>query len=691
MNPSLVPSRLRAHAGRLSLVVALSLCAVAMNPVGRSTATAVGPAGLSVSGNQLLKDGEPYIPRGFNMLALVTPSWCTRSQTAPASANFDQAEMDRAKSWKVTALRFQISQEGLTGLTVSQAAKDAYLERVRSGVALARSNGFDVIVSMQDQYFSCGAVHPLPSSQTVEAWNLLAPVFQSDPNVMLELFNEPDVNNDVAGWQQWQHGGTTPVANLGTPAVGQQDLIDQIRALGNTNVVIADAADKAANTSGMPLLTDPTGNLIYGIHPYFFSQGLSWWEQEYGAYSTSVPLIATEWNYKADKCGTVSESLAPALLEYLQAHQIGVFGHAFDMPETIVADMVGTPTRCGSAVGGSGQVLQDFFAAKAPDTTTPTTPANVQAVATSPTQVSLSWGASTDDRGVRGYFIRRNGQELPRVDVTAFADAGLLSNTTYVYAVQAVDAAGNRGEWSPSVTVTTPRPPDTTNPSAPTGLSARIVSPSNVALKWQASTDNVGVVGYSIARNGTSLGMTTSATFSDSTVVAGATYSYEVRALDAAGNRSSGETAGATIPAAAATGLTGTYFDTATLTTQKLVRNDKTIDFNWGSGSPASTIGRDTFSVRWTGKILPIASESYTFYTQSDNGARLWVNGQRIINNWTSPTTAEVRGTIALQSNQAYTIKLEYVEQTSSASVALRWSSPSVAKQVIPAAQLLAK
>ncbi len=180
-------------------------------------------------------------------------------------------------------------------------------------------------------------------------------------------------------------------------------------------------------------------------------------------------------------------------------------------------------------------------------------------------------------------------------------------------------------------------------------------------------------------------------TFSDTTLTPGATHTYTVRALDAAGNRSTTATTSAVVPAVAATGLTGTYFDTATLTTQKLVRTDKTIEFNWGAGSPATSIGRDTFSVRWTGKILPVANETYTFYTQSDNGARLWVNGTRIINNWSPSVGTEVKGTIALQSNQAYAIKLEYFEQTSNASAYLRWSSPSVAKQVVPAAQLLAK
>src|SRR5262245_52618675 len=83
------------------------------------------------------------------------------------------------------------------------------------------------------------------------------------------------------------------------------------------------------------------------------------------------------------------------------------------------------------------------------------------------------------------------------------------------------------------------------------------------------------------------------------------------------------------------TGLRGEYFDNRDFSAPKLTRVDPTINFNWGTGSPASAIGSDTFSVRWTGRVSPRYSETYRFYTTSDDGVRLWVNGQLVIDNWT--------------------------------------------------------
>jgi chitodextrinase len=77
---------------------------------------------------------------------------------------------------------------------------------------------------------------------------------------------------------------------------------------------------------------------------------------------------------------------------------------------------------------------------------------------------------------------------------------------------------------------------DTTAPSVPQGLTASAVAGPAASLTWTASTDNVGVTSYGVFRNGTSVGSTSSTSFTDSTVAAGATYSYTVNARDAAGN-----------------------------------------------------------------------------------------------------------------------------------------------------------
>ncbi len=131
-------------------------------------------------------------------------------------------------------------------------------------------------------------------------------------------------------------------------------------------------------------------------------------------------------------------------------------------------------------------------------------------------------------------------------------------------------------------------------------------------------------------------------------------------------------------------GLTGNYFDNNSLVDPSVFAQvDPTINFNWGTGSPGG-LPSDNFSIRWTGQVEPQFSETYTFYAKTNDGPRLWVNGQQIINHWTSTTTQEWTGTIALTANQRYSIKLEYHETTGTAQAQLSWSSPSTPKQIIP-------
>ncbi len=135
-------------------------------------------------------------------------------------------------------------------------------------------------------------------------------------------------------------------------------------------------------------------------------------------------------------------------------------------------------------------------------------------------------------------------------------------------------------------------------------------------------------------------------------------------------------------------GLNATYYDNADFTGASLTRIDPSPNFDWGDGSPAASIGSDTFSARWTGQIEPRYSQRYTFYTTSDDGVRLWVNNQLIINNWTlhSPTTNT--GQIALQAGARYNIKLEFYENYGTAVMRLAWSSASQPRSAIAQSQL---
>jgi hypothetical protein len=135
-------------------------------------------------------------------------------------------------------------------------------------------------------------------------------------------------------------------------------------------------------------------------------------------------------------------------------------------------------------------------------------------------------------------------------------------------------------------------------------------------------------------------------------------------------------------------GLKGQYYKDQALTTLGLTRTDPSLNFDWGNGSPDTAIPADHFSARWTGQIQPRYSETYTFYTTSDDGVRLWVNGQLVVDNWTDHPATENSGTITLVAGQKYDLKVEFYENGGGATAKLSWSSPSQAKEIVPQSQL---
>jgi hypothetical protein len=136
------------------------------------------------------------------------------------------------------------------------------------------------------------------------------------------------------------------------------------------------------------------------------------------------------------------------------------------------------------------------------------------------------------------------------------------------------------------------------------------------------------------------------------------------------------------------TGLLGEYFDNLDFTSPILTRTDETVDFNWGAGAPNAAMGSNTFSIRWTGFVQPRYSEIYQFYTTTDDGLRLWVDGELIIDRWLGQSASETSGAIRLVAGRKYQIRLEYYEDLGDAAARLAWSSPTQAKEIIPASQL---
>ncbi|MFI6924307.1 glycosyl hydrolase family 18 protein [Nonomuraea spiralis] len=175
------------------------------------------------------------------------------------------------------------------------------------------------------------------------------------------------------------------------------------------------------------------------------------------------------------------------------------------------------------------------------DTTAPSVPGNLRSTGVTNNSVALAWDASTDNVAVTGYEIYRGGNLVTTVTGTTYSDTGLTANTAYNYTVRARDAAGNRSANSNQITATTTGGgggDDKTPPSVPGNLRSTGVSNSTVSLTWDASTDNVAVTGYEIYRGGNLVTTVTGTSHTDTGLSANTSYTYTVRARDAAGNRS---------------------------------------------------------------------------------------------------------------------------------------------------------
>jgi len=211
--------------------------------------------------------------------------------------------------------------------------------------------------------------------------------------------------------------------------------------------------------------------------------------------------------------------------------------------------ITGTPTTAGNSTvtvtardalsSGSAQFTWSLTVR---DTTAPSRPTNVVASASSGYPV-LTWTASTDNVGVAGYIIYRStngtqGAEVGRTSATVrqWTDPSFQEKVKYTYSLKAFDSVGNLSTLSALRSVTPSQAP--TAPTLTLGLST-----GKPQLSWTASTDNVGVTGYVIYRStsggtGSEIARTSSLSFRDTTAVARRQYTYNVRAIDAAGNLS---------------------------------------------------------------------------------------------------------------------------------------------------------
>ncbi|MDD5146051.1 MAG: hypothetical protein PHF44_04390, partial [Candidatus Pacebacteria bacterium] len=256
-----------------------------------------------------------------------------------------------------------------------------------------------------------------------------------------------------------------------------------------------------------------------------------------------------------------------------------------------------------------------------PDTVPPTTPTSLSATPISCTQINLTWAASSDASGIKGYYVYRGGLKLNTTPTTAtnYSDISLGSNTTYSYQVSAVDNSNNESAKTATINATTPSCPDTVPPTTPTSLSATPISCTQINLTWAASSDASGIKGYYVYRGGLKLNTTptTATNYSDISLGSNTTYSYQVSAVDNSNNESAktatinattpscGDTTAPSVP----TGLSAT------------AASCSQINLSWRASSDSGSGMKGYYIYRGGTKLnsTPVAATSYSDIGLSGN------------------------------------------------------------------------
>ncbi|MFO1481733.1 MAG: PA14 domain-containing protein [Verrucomicrobiaceae bacterium] len=236
---------------------------------------------------------------------------------------------------------------------------------------------------------------------------------------------------------------------------------------------------------------------------------------------------------------------------------------------------------------------------------------------------------------------------------------------------------------------------DTTPPSVALSASATAVS-SSFVVNATFSESVTGLLASEFAvTNGAVTALSSAGAVWSATITPASTGNVTVSlpagaAQDAAGNPNTASNMVTVLysPPVASNGLSADYYVGKNFDQFGFTRVDPAIDFSWGGGSPDPRIPVDGFSVRWRGYVVPRYSESYDFVTMTDDGVRLWVNGQLLVNNWTDHGETWDTGTITLQAGVPVAITLEFYESGGDAMCRLVWESASQAREVVPQSQL---
>ena len=301
------------------------LTAALMAFCGTFLPAAASAQDITIQGKAFYKDGKPWMLKGVDVAGLSkSPHQRAKDKgAAQAKEYWNDAEIKAIKNtFGVDTLRLQVSPAGLD--PQSPDYDPNYISELQQNIASVRKMGFAVILVMDAQQD-----HPtgspegcMPSDNVARGWKTIAPSLIHDTGVMFELFDEPCkwMNNQTKA--EWAHG--------------MQNLINTVRGLGSTNILLLDGLWWARTTNGLfPLVHDTlTNRMALAVHPYPLKDiyvNEKQWHDQFGASAAQYPMIATEWNVTANSCAAEdTPALALTSVRYLQSLHIGVVGWGID-------------------------------------------------------------------------------------------------------------------------------------------------------------------------------------------------------------------------------------------------------------------------------------------------------------------------------------------------------------------------
>jgi|GEM_PF-3897665 hypothetical protein len=281
---------------------------------------------FTVSGNQLLRDNQPYTVKGLNVTTF-TPTdvglwWYDWNSRPFTSTNTRTTLLNAARDqWQANTIRIPVVQQFLDpeDSTLTAAQRKIYISDLDQAVIQSLNAGFSVIIAMwsqipippsNDKYPYTGGCIATPA--TWRAWESLLPLVKEYPSVLPDLFNEPS----RASWDVWKNGGTVACRQYQDSVLGMQTLLSDMRQAGVQNLLLVEPLDIfRADTNPAHLLSDPIGRTAYAIHPYPYngdgttdtygllkgsafstSTNAAILDAAFGNAAKSVPVIADEWS-----------------------------------------------------------------------------------------------------------------------------------------------------------------------------------------------------------------------------------------------------------------------------------------------------------------------------------------------------------------------------------------------------------